>query len=147
MMEATTVAQPPRWYWVVAGVAALWMLIGVGAWVADLMTDEQTAAGFTDAQRQLYLSRPAWLFAVYAVAVFAGLAGAVGLLLRRSWATAVLAVSLAAIVVQFGYTFLVLPALELLGASALGFPLTVFLIGAALLWFAARSRARGWLRG
>ena len=145
-VTTTATTAPPRWYLVISWLALAWMLFGVVAWTMDLMTDEGTVAGFTDAQRQLYEARPGWLFLVYAVAVFGGLAGAAGLLLRRSWSIAAFAVSLAAIVVQFGYTLTVMRAIELLGAAAaLPFPIVIAVIGALLLWLAIESRRRGWL--
>ena len=56
------------------------------------------------------------------------------------------AVSLAAIIVQFGYTFLVMHAVQVLGAAeAIPFPLVILIIGVALLWFANRSRKLGWI--
>jgi len=110
------------------------------------MTDEAGLAQLSEAQRQLYVTRPQWLFAVYGVAIFSGLAGAIGLLLRKSWASTLFAVSLAAIIVQFGYTFVVMHAVELLGAAAaIPFPLVIFLIGVALWWFSLRARKLGWL--
>jgi hypothetical protein len=146
-METTTAAsKPPTWYWVVSGLAVLWMLFGVMAWVMDLMTDEAGLAKLSEAQRQLYAARPQWLFVVYGVAIFSGLAGAIGLLLRKSWASMLFGVSLAAIIVQFGYTFLGMHAVQVLGAAAaIPFPLVIFLIGVALLWFARRSRKLGWV--
>ena len=146
MNTTVAVGKPPTWYWVVAGFAVLWMLFGVMAWVMDLMTDEAGLAQMSEAQRQLYASRPRWLFAVYGVAIFSGLAGAIGLLLRKSWAVTLLAVSLAAVIVQFGYTFVAMHALEVLGAAAaIPFPLVIFCIGVALLWFARRARESGWI--
>jgi hypothetical protein len=146
-MDTTTAAtKPPTWYWVVSGVAVLWMLFGVMAWVMDLMTDEAGLAELSAAQRQLYSARPSWLFAVYGVAIFSGLGGAIGLLLRKSWASMLFALSLAAIVVQFGYTFFAMHAVQVLGAAAaIPFPLVIFLIGVALLWFARRARKVGWI--
>jgi hypothetical protein len=146
-MNATTVgSKPPTWYWVVSGLAVLWMLFGVMAWVMDLRTDEAALAELSEAQRQLYTARPQWLFAVYGVAIFSGLAGAIGLLLRKSWASMLFGLSLAAIVVQFGYTFLAMHAVEVLGAAAaIPFPLVIFLIGVALLWFARWARKTGWV--
>jgi hypothetical protein len=144
----TTIAagKPPTWYWVVSGLAVAWMLIGVAAWVMDLMTDEASLEALSEAQRQLYAARPQWLFAVYGVAIFSGLAGSIGLLLRKSWASILFYVSLAAIVVQFGYTFLVMNAVQVLGAAAaIPFPLVIFLIGVALVWFAGRARRMGWI--
>jgi hypothetical protein len=146
MNTTSAASKPPTWYWVVSGLAVLWMLFGVMAWCMDLMTDEAGLAQMSEAQRQLYAARPQWLFAVYGVAIFSGLAGAIGLLLRKSWASMLFTVSLAAIVVQFGYTFLAMHAVQVLGAAAaIPFPLVIFLIGVALLWFSRRARTLGWL--
>jgi hypothetical protein len=146
-MNTTAAAnKPPTWYWVVSWLAVLWMLFGVMAWVMDLMTDEASLAELSEAQRQLYAARPQWLFAVYGVAIFSGLAGAIGLLLRKSWALTLFGLSLAAVIVQFGYTFFAMHAVEVLGAAAaIPFPLVIFLIGVVLVWFASWSRKRGWL--
>ena len=81
MNTTSAESKPPTWYWVVSGLAVLWMLFGVMAWVMDLMTDEASLAELSEAQRQLYAARPQWLFAVYGVAIFSGLAGAIGLLM------------------------------------------------------------------
>lgn len=143
---ASTGVRPPRWYWVVAIIALLWMLIGVLSWVMDLLTDEAAIAQMSAAQQELYRSRPSWIFIVYAIAILTGLLGAIGLLTRKQWAVTALGVSLAAVIVQFGYTFLVMDAIRLLGATAaVAFPLVIFAIGAALLWFALHSRRSGWL--
>jgi hypothetical protein len=86
-----------------------------------------------------------WLFVVYAVAVFGGLVGTIGLLMRKTWSTIALGLSLAAIVIQFGYTLLVMDAIGLLGASAaLPFPITIFAIAVLLLWFSLRAKKSGW---
>jgi hypothetical protein len=146
MNTTNAASKPPTWYWVVSSLALIWMLLGVMAWVMDFMTDEASLSTLSEAQRQLYAARPQWLFAVYGVAIFSGLAGAVGLLLRKSWATMLFDVSLAAIIIQFGYTFLVMRAVQVLGAAAaIPFPLAIFLIGLALVWFARRGRRSGWI--
>jgi hypothetical protein len=138
--------KPPKSYWIVSGLALLWMIFGVVAWVMDLMTDEASLAHLSEGQRQLFAARPQWLFVVYGVAIFSGLAGAIALLLRSSWATALFALSLVAIIVQFGYTFLAMNAVEVIGAAAaIPFPLVIFLVGIALLWFAQRARKSGWI--
>src|SRR5688572_32056515 len=75
VMGAEATQKMPRVYWVVSILALVWMLFGVLAWVMDLMTDDAAMAGMSEARRQLYVSRPQWLFGVYAVAIFSGLAG------------------------------------------------------------------------
>jgi hypothetical protein len=142
-MKGLCMAQtrPSVWYWTISWFAVLWMAFGVLAWIMDARMDEAALNALPEAQRTLYTTRPGWIFIVYAVAVFSGLAGAVGLLLRKTWAVPALALSLAAAVIQFGYTFLVMDAAALLGpAQALPLPLLIIGIGAFLLWYAWRVR-------
>lgn len=137
---------PPKWYWIASALALVWMIIGVLAWFADLMMDEAALAKMSAAQQQLYASRPQWIFIVYAIAIFTGLLGAIGLLMRKRWAVVAFAVSLCAIVVQFGYTFTALNAIGLLGpATALPFPLVIFTIGLLLLGLAIKAKKAAWL--
>jgi hypothetical protein len=136
----------PRWYWVAAGLALVWMLIGVLSLVMDIMTDAAALAAMPEGQRQLYESRPQWVFGVYAVATISGLLGATGLVLRRRWAVTLLAVSLAAVVVQFGYTFLVMDAIGKIGAAmALPLPIVIVVAGVLSLWLSQMAAQRGWL--
>ena len=146
-METSAAAiKPPTWYWIVSSLALVWMLFGVMAWTADLMMTDEMAAQMSDAQRQLHEARPQWIFVVYGIAIFSGLLGAIALLLRKGWAVVAFAISLAAVVVQFGYTFIVMKAAQVLGAAvALPFPIVIFAIGAALLWFAMHAKRVGWL--
>jgi hypothetical protein len=145
-VESSASNTPPRWYWIAATLAFLWMGMGVMAWLVDLRMDDAAMAELTAGQRTLYETRPQWVFVVYGIATFGGLAGALGLLLRKAWATPLLAISLVAVIVQFGYTFLGLDAIGLLGAGeALPFPITIIAVCAAVLWFSMRAKARGWL--
>jgi hypothetical protein len=147
-MHTVASARPPRWYFVVSAIAVLWMLFGVFAWVMDVTTDHASVATLSEGQRQLYAIRPGWVVAIYGLAILSGLAGAVGLLLRRSWAGPALAISLAAAVVQFGYFFLAMNAVRLIGAAqAIPFPLVIIAIGILLLSLAATARKRGWIPG
>ena len=145
-MEADAPRPLPRWYWIVAILALLWMLFGVFAFFMDVMTDEAALQGLSEAERRLYTDRPAWLFVMYAVAIFSGLLGTVGLLLRRTWAVGLLALSLVTAIIQFGYVLFGMRAIEVLGAPAtVPFPLLIIAIGAGLLWLGLHARRHGWL--
>lgn len=147
-MGTATAVKPPVWYWLLSVLALLWMLFGVLAWCMDLVTDETTAAHLSEGQRQLYAARPQWVFVAYGLSVFTGLAGTIGLLLRKPWATTAFAVSLVLIVVQFGYMYLFMDAIRILGAvEALAFPIVIFLVGLFLWWFSKHARRRGWIAG
>jgi len=145
-MNTVSPIKPPAGYWIISLLALLWMLFGVFAWWADLRMDEAALAQFSEAQQQLFRDRPQWIFILYAVAIFSGLLGALGLLLRKRWAVAVFWLSLLAIVVQFGYVLFGMDAIGRLGvAEAVPFPLLIATIGVFLLWFASRAKRRGWL--
>ncbi len=136
----------PGWYWVVAVLALLWEAMGCYAYVTQVSMDSAALARLPAAQRDLWMAMPPWVTGAYAVAVWAGLIGALGLLLRRGWARLAFAASLVAVVVQFGWTFLATPILTTIGPSAAGFPAFILLVAALLLWFAGFAAKRGWLR-
>lgn len=141
-MATTAGARVPAWFWMVAGLALLWEAAGVAAYLGQVygatLTDEN--------QRRLIESTPAWVTGAYAIAVFSGLAGAIGLVLRRRWARALLALSIVAVIIQFGWTLLFSDALQLLGGSAAIFPIVIVLVAALLLAFARIADRSGWLR-
>ena len=90
----------PKWYKPAAVVAVLWNLMGVSAYLIDVTTSPQAVATMTDAQRAMYESRPAWFVAAYACAVWFGVGGSIGLLLRKRWAKLLLVVSLLGLIAQ-----------------------------------------------
>jgi hypothetical protein len=136
----------PAWYWAVAALALLWEAMGCYAYVSQVSMDSAALAQLPAAQRDIWASMPAWATGAYAVAVWAGLVGAAGLLLRRDWARLAFAASLAGVIVQFGWTFLATPVLATIGKSAAAFPAFILLVAALLLWFSFAATRRGWLR-
>lgn len=135
----------PTWFWVVAGLAALWEALGCYMYVTQVTMSAEQLAQMPQAQQDIWNAMPGWATAAYAVAVWGGLAGAVGLLMRRSWAKPFFALSLLGIAVQFGWVFLATDIMTTVGASSLGFPLFIFLVALFLLWFSGRAQKRGWL--
>lgn len=139
--------RPPRWFWVVGVLVALWMLVGVIAWCIDLGMSAERLAQLPEAQQRLYATRPQWVFVVYGVAVFSGLAGAIALLLRHKLAKTLFLLSLLAALLQFGYTFAAMDALALLGpALALPLPAMVIAVGLFTVWYARWCARHGLTR-
>lgn len=139
--------RPPRWFWVVGVLVALWMLVGVLAWCIDLGMSAERLAQLPEAQRRLYAARPQWVFVVYGIAVFSGLAGAIALLLRHKLAKTLFLLSLLAAALQFGYTFAAMDALALLGpALALPLPAMVIAVGLFTVWYARWCARHGLTR-
>lgn len=144
-MESTATSTPPRSYRIVAIVALVWMLIGVALWFTGLSHDDAALASMTEGQQQFVENYPLWLRWVYGIAVFAGLLGAAGLLLRKGWAVPALLVSVVCVLVQF-LGGLATNAVALAGVvSAVVIPIVVLAIGAAIWWYADKARKRGWM--
>ena len=144
-MATVATTKVPGWYWAVAVLALLWAAAGCFAYVSQVSMDAADMAALPAAQREIWQMMPAWATAAYAVAVWSGLAGAIGLLLRRRWARPAYIVSLAAVLVQFGWTFVASPILSTVGPSSAAFPLFIVVAGIVLIWFAGTAARRGWL--
>src|SRR4051812_15205531 len=145
-MEQVEKARVPGWYWAVAVLALLWEAGGCYAYLTQVTMKAADMGALPAAQRDLWLAMPPWLWAAYAIAVWIGLAGALGLLMRQRWARTAFIVSVAAALVQFGWLFLATPWIKTLGASSAIFPICIILIGAALVWFAGTASRKGWVR-
>jgi hypothetical protein len=76
--------------------------------------------------------------------VLTGVAGSIGLFLRKSWAIRMFAICLVAVIVQMVYTMIIGGGLQVTGPSGLIMPSVVIAIAAALLWFSWYARSRGW---
>lgn len=144
MDDVDTRAAVPGWYWAVAAGALLFEAAGCYAYLLEVMRTPAEVAALPLDQRRLAELTPIWITGAYGVAVWVGLAGAVGLLLRKRFAVVALLISLIAIVVQFGGIFLVpelrssIPSDQLLG------PIIIFVIAYALWQFAKLARKRHW---
>lgn len=136
----------PAWFWVVAVVALLWEAMGCYAYFSQVSMSAEQLAALPEGQRQLFTSMPDWVTAAYGIATWGGLLAAILLLLRRRWATAMFAISLIAVLVQFGWSFLIADAAGVVGPAAYGLPAFIIVAGAALLWFSSYAAKRGWLR-
>ena len=144
-MTQTTKSAVPLWYWVIAAVALLWNLMGCAIFAVELFAQEAAMESMTEEQKVWARSIPGWIYFVYGVAVSTGVAGTIGLFLRKSWAIAMYAICLAAVIVQMGYTMIIAGGMQVMGPSGASMPLLVISIAAALLWFSWFAKSRNWL--
>ncbi|HEY5972949.1 MAG TPA: hypothetical protein VIT22_13485 [Pseudoxanthomonas sp.] len=143
-MNAATYPRPAG-FWIIAVLALLWNLLGVVMFFVQTNLPPEALAALPADQRALYEATPAWVNGAFAVAVFAGLLGSVTLLLHRRLALPLFVLSLLAVLVQMGYTYLATPALQVYGPAGLILPIVLIVIAAFLVWFARKSIARGWV--
>ncbi|MDX1315550.1 MAG: hypothetical protein R3356_08615, partial [Eudoraea sp.] len=91
-------------------------------------------------------SRPAWVTAAYAIAVWGGLLGCIALLIRKRWARPLLLVSLLGVVAQTSYNLFATNAVEIYGQGmGLLLPLFVVVIAILLVLIAKIADRKQWL--
>ena len=137
----------PAWFRIVAIVLVIWEAMGCYACYSQIKLGA-AAMGPVDAwSLKYYAALPIWYNWVYAAATLGGLLGGLALVLRDKRAAMLFWLSLAAIVVMFGYAFL---ATDLIAHKGLGqvlpFPLLIAAMGAFSVWLARHAARNGWNR-
>lgn len=137
--------QLPKWFVPVAVTALVWNLLGCAAYLSDVMLTAEDVAQMSAAQQAMYAARPSWSVAATAIAVWVGAAGCVFLAFRKRWASPLLIVSLAGVVAQDVWLFVLSDAAAQAGAPAYAVQGLVLLVAIGLVMLARRAAARGWL--
>ena len=132
-----------RWYMAAAIASLLFMALGCASYVWHVTLDP---AGLPVDQRAIYDAVPTWMTAAFAIAVWAGLAGALMLVMKRKLAQPLLLVSLIAVLVQFAGYFVDPKLRQIMTPDAYVLPVVIMLLTWTIFWFARHSAQRGWLR-
>jgi len=124
----------------------LWNLTGVAAFIMQFTMDYAELAKTDPYTARMMTTMPGWLWGVYAVAVGAGVLGALLLLARRAAAAALFALSLAAVIVQFGHALALTDLIAVKGWSAAAFPAFIILMAVVQYGYARAQVGQGVLR-
>ncbi|MGN7833708.1 hypothetical protein ACTJI2_19055 [Pseudoxanthomonas sp. 22568] len=144
-MNGTMEIPRSKGFWLVAVLALIWNLIGVAMFWMQVNMSAEALAAMTEQQRQVYEATPMWLNVAFAIAVFGGVLGAIGMLMGKRWAVTMFFVSLLALLVQMIGAYLVTPAWDAYGVAGLVMP-AVLIVIALLFWrYAQKCMVRGWL--
>ena len=136
----------PRYFIVIAIVLLLWNLMGLAAFAMQYTADLTELAKSDPVTAQAFAAMPAWVWIAYTIAVGAGTLGAVLLLMKKATAASLFLLSLIAVVVQFGYTFLGTDLLALKGPSVIAFPAFIVVMAIIQLLYARNLVGKGVLR-
>lgn len=124
----------------------LWNLMGLLAFVAQMMMTEEAMSAFPAEQQELFKNIPSFVYIFFALAVIAGVLGCILLLMRNKLAVPVLALSLLGVLVQYGHMFFMTKTMEIMGAGAMVMPIVVVLISIALVPYAIMCQKKHILR-
>lgn len=134
----------PGWLWGMAGLAVLWNLMGVLAFVGHMTVDPETVSE-DPAVVQLYQEIPMWVNVCFGTAVIAGTLGSLLLMFRSKWSIVLFLVSLIGLAGQHTYMYLISDALSVLGWGQAGFALCVAMVAVWLLVVSVSANRQGYL--
>lgn len=138
----------PVSFWIVAALGLIWNLIGFAVYYLSVSaTPEMLAEMYTtEAELAFVTGMPAWATGAQGFAVTTGVLGCVALFLRRALAKWLFIASLAGILVQDTYGFVIADAVGTFGAQSLVLPIVVILVAVALIGYSSKGIKNGWLR-
>lgn len=135
----------PRSFRIVGVLALIWNAFGIFTYLMSVTMGDEVLASMSEAERALYTDIPLLVTSAYAIAVFAGTLGSVGLLMRKAWCVPVFILSLAAILVQMGHALFISEMIAVRGIGAAVLPVLIVVVAALLVWYSREARAKGWL--
>ena len=137
----------PKWFWVVAIFFLLWNIMGVFSFFAHTFISEEALAALPDNEKELYGDYPIWTTIVFAIAVFFGLFGSLGLLLKKRWSKIAFIISLCAIIPQMIHNVFFTKSMDVYGpGQAATMPIMVVVSGFFLIWFSKYAINQNWLK-
>lgn len=137
--------KPPIWFWIVSVLALIWNLMGVNQYLQQVYETDSFKSMYTSEQLDIIAQQPAWYTAAFAIAVFFGALGCLGLLLRKSWSKLMFIISLLGIIGQMIYN-LILNDYGLQGGFAISMQITIPLVAILLIFLSKKAIGKGWIK-
>ena len=121
--------------------------MGVFSFYEHTFISEESLAALPEKESALYGDYPIWTSIVFAIAVFGGFIGSLGLLLKKKWAKTAFIISLAAIIPQMIHNVFFTKSMEVYGpGQAATMPIMVVVFGVLLIWFSNFAIKKNWLK-
>lgn len=135
----------PKYYMALSIAALLWSLLWLYFFLTHMLMSEEGIAGMEELKRELYESTPVWHNEVFGLAVIPGLLGAIGLLVKKEFATLFFLISLIAVLLHQGYAIFMTDTMNVMGPKVGVLALATVLISCFLYYFSMVGINRGWL--
>ncbi len=130
--------KPSTAFWVIGVLALLWNIMGVSAYLFQAFaTEEMIAEMPPEQQAEMMIEHPAWLTALFALAVFGGFLGCIFFLARKKFAYYLFILSGICATIQQIY---ILMDLEL---NMYVMPSMVIIVCIFLIWFSKKCADDG----
>lgn len=130
-------------FWIIGIIALFWNGMGVNAYLQSAFNTEAATAGLNVDQIALMDGMPSWYTALFAIAVFSGLIGAITLLMRKQLAVILFMVSFVAATINQVYWLFGTDAIEVFSEyQPYLMPVLIIGIGIFLIWFSKDQKKK-----
>ena len=136
---------PPNLFKTVVILAMLWNAMGIINFIMQITLSPEALASYPEAEQELMNSAPIWSLFAFAIGVFGGTLGSVGLWLKKAWSAPILLTSLVAVTLQMGYWVFFTQAVAVYGPSTYGMPTVVVLVALLLVRLSRKGIQKGYL--
>ena len=144
-MELTKTSVP-KWFWAISIFFLIWNLMGIGSFFQHTFITDEAMQAMPIAEQELYKSYPFWTTIVFAIAVFGGTIGSIGLLLKKKWSKTAFVFSLLAIIPQMIHSLFFTKARDVYGPGTEVMPTLIIIFGIFLVWFSGFGIKNNWLK-
>ena len=140
----TNTNKPNVLFWIIGAIALIWNGMGVNAYLQQAFKTEASTAELNVDQIALMDGLPAWMTALFAIAVFAGILGSIALLMRKKLAASLLIVSFLAAIVQQLYWLFGTNVTEVFSEKMpYLMPIMIIVFAAFLVWYCKDQKGKG----
>jgi hypothetical protein len=140
-MNKTSI-RPSVNFYIISSLALVWNLIGVFAYLGQTFMEEQALSSLSKDEQYYFSNMPAWVTAVFASAVFAGVFGSVCMLLKKRIAKILYSISIVSLLAHQVYNLFIQDYIVISGVGLL-LPISTTVIGFFLLWYSHQVSKQG----
>ena len=140
----TNTNKPNTLFWFIGVIALIWNGMGVNAYLQQAFKTEASTAGLNADQIALLDGIPAWMTALFAIAVFGGIFGSIALLMRKKIAASLLIVSFLAAAIQQLYWLFGTNVTKVFSEKMpYLMPIMIIVFAAFLVWYSKDQKGKG----
>jgi len=131
-------------FWVIGVIALLWNAMGVYNYLIQAYQTETFTSSLNETQLALMDSMPTWNTALFAIAIFSGLIGAIFFLMKRKISVTLFLISFVTATIMQLYWLFGTNAIEVFSESMpYAMPIIVIVFCVFLVWYSRDQKAKG----
>lgn len=143
LTDMTNTNKPSILFWIIGVIALIWNGMGANYYLQSAFKTEASTAGLNQEQIDLMNSMPSWYTALFAIAVFSGVIGALAMLMKKKVSVPLFMVSFICALINQVYWLFGTNAVEVFSDQMpYLMPTLVIIIGAFLIWYSKRQKAK-----